>query len=170
MIIDTIRFDPGNLAADYGLSSCLACGKCTSSCPFIGDLGDIGRGRSPRGIVERALTDPDILSQELIWFCPTCDVCTERCPAGIRLRDLISELRRAALLLGHDTHCTPCTECGRPFFPADAHDSIVRRLEADADLASVLSTCPSCRRRASARHIREAVSGPSQGDAEKPAS
>lgn len=97
------RFDQG--------TKCILCGACTGSCPIIwGNSEWVG----PASIVNahRFIFDSrdrgggerlDILSDRLgVWRCRTVFNCTEACPRGIPVTDLIEEVKRA--LIYGDTH------------------------------------------------------------------
>ena len=68
------------------IQTCYQCGKCTASCPLR----------------KVSLFSPRIIAQDLIlnettndniWKCLTCDLCSSRCPMGIKFSDFILEQR-----------------------------------------------------------------------------
>jgi heterodisulfide reductase subunit C len=76
------------------LRRCIQCGSCSGSCP-VSEVMDV----QPRGIVAyfRAGDLEAILRSRTIWLCASCYACTVRCPAGIKVTDLIYALKRMAL-------------------------------------------------------------------------
>ncbi len=73
------------------LRRCIQCGTCTASCPvsYAMDL-------TPRELVAyfRAGVIDVILRSRTIWVCASCYQCTTRCPAGIKITDLLYALKR----------------------------------------------------------------------------
>jgi len=73
---------------------CQQCGTCTGSCPtsYLMDYG-------PREIIAafRAGMIDRIVKSNTIWLCTSCYYCTVRCPAGIKITDLMYELKRLAI-------------------------------------------------------------------------
>lgn len=79
------------------LPCCYQCGTCSSSCPVAEEM-DI----KPHEMVEMIkLGLKDTLSQcKAIWQCSTCYMCTERCPQGVKLTNVILSIRDVALSEG----------------------------------------------------------------------
>jgi heterodisulfide reductase subunit C len=75
------------------LRRCVQCGTCTGSCPvsYAMDL-------TPREVVAyfRAGAIDAILRSRTIWVCASCYQCTTRCPANIKITDLLYALKRVA--------------------------------------------------------------------------
>jgi heterodisulfide reductase subunit C len=73
---------------------CQQCGTCTGSCPtsYLMDWG-------PREIIAafRAGMIDRVVKSNTIWLCTSCYSCTVRCPAGIKITDLMYELKRIAI-------------------------------------------------------------------------
>lgn len=73
---------------------CQQCGTCTGSCPtsYLMDWG-------PREIIAafRAGMIDRVVKSNTIWMCTSCYYCTVRCPAGIKITDLMYELKRLAI-------------------------------------------------------------------------
>jgi heterodisulfide reductase subunit C len=76
------------------IKQCQQCGACSGSCP-TGYLMDHG----PREVIAafRAGMIDEILRGNTIWLCTSCYYCTVRCPAGIKITDLMYELKRLAI-------------------------------------------------------------------------
>jgi heterodisulfide reductase subunit C len=76
------------------IKRCIQCGTCTGSCP-VSYAMDI----SPRHIIAlfRAGEMETIMKSHSIWICASCYACTTRCPAGIKITDIIYALKRTAM-------------------------------------------------------------------------
>lgn len=76
---------------------CIQCGTCSGSCP-VSYAMDI----QPRELVGlfRAGDLDSIMRSRTIWICASCYSCTVRCPAGIKVTDLIYALKRMAIADG----------------------------------------------------------------------
>lgn len=89
-----------NIPGGEKLRRCIQCGTCTGSCPvsFAMDL-------SPREVIARFRAGDleTILRSRTIWLCASCYACTTRCPAGIKITDLLYALKR----MGIDQHIRP---------------------------------------------------------------
>ncbi len=76
------------------LRKCIQCGTCTGSCPvsYAMDL-------SPREVIARfrAGDIESILRSRTIWICASCYSCTVRCPAEIKITDLLYALKRMSM-------------------------------------------------------------------------
>ena len=68
------RDEIDRLIAECNVASCFECGKCTASCPLSEYFGDHEFGRTPRGIIEKALLDSDLVTGDAIWYCLTSRV------------------------------------------------------------------------------------------------
>jgi heterodisulfide reductase subunit C len=94
--LDQVDIIPGG----ERLRKCIQCGTCTGSCPvsYTMDL-------SPREVIARfrAGDIETILRSRTIWICASCYACTVRCPADIRITDLLYALKRVAM----DKHIRP---------------------------------------------------------------
>ena len=73
---------------------CQQCGTCTGSCP-TSQFMDWG----PREVIAafRAGMLDRVVKSNTIWLCTSCYYCTVRCPAGIKITDLMYELKRLAI-------------------------------------------------------------------------
>jgi len=78
---------------------CVECQTCTNVCPVVAHWGSHPSPQStPQkvmnllrlGLRELAMVSP------MVWHCATCYQCQEHCPAGIRVTDVLYELRQAA--------------------------------------------------------------------------
>jgi heterodisulfide reductase subunit C len=73
------------------LKTCIQCGTCSASCPtsFLMDY-------TPRQTISafRAGMLEQVLKSNTVWMCASCYYCTVRCPSGIKLTDVMYELKR----------------------------------------------------------------------------
>jgi quinone-modifying oxidoreductase subunit QmoC len=92
--------DPGFAAEIKELSGCreidecIQCGTCSSSCPM-----SIYMDVPPRKIIamiKNGFRD-EALQSFTIWLCPSCYTCQVRCPAKIKITDVMYALKRKAI-------------------------------------------------------------------------
>ncbi len=73
---------------------CYHCGKCTSGC----EVNKLDPSFQPHRLLhlisEGALHE--LLNGDAIWKCTTCFTCSERCPQGIGVTDILWTLRSLA--------------------------------------------------------------------------
>jgi quinone-modifying oxidoreductase subunit QmoC len=94
------ELDPGFLAEIKKMSgceeidACIQCGTCSSSCPM-----SVYMDYPPRKIiamVKNGFRD-EALRSFTIWLCPSCYTCQVRCPAKIKITDVMYALKRLAI-------------------------------------------------------------------------
>ena len=77
------------------LERCIQCGTCSGVCPM-----SIYMDYTPRQVM--ALTRADfkreVLHSHTIWLCASCYACTVECPQGIRITDIMYELKQRAIV------------------------------------------------------------------------
>jgi heterodisulfide reductase subunit C len=82
------------MPAGEKIKICQQCGTCTGSCPtsYMMEYG-------PREVIAafRAGMIDRVVKSNTIWLCTSCYYCTVRCPAGIKITDLMYELKRMAI-------------------------------------------------------------------------
>jgi heterodisulfide reductase subunit C len=74
--------------------SCLQCGTCGSACPV-----SVYMDYTPRrliGMVREGFRQ-EVVTSFAIWLCSSCYECTVRCPAGIRVTEVMYALKRIAI-------------------------------------------------------------------------
>ncbi len=90
------------LSADRSsFSRCVQCQTCTNVCPVVAHSTDpnCGVDLTPQKVMNllrlglRDLT----LGSTMVWSCATCYQCQEHCPEGIRVADIMVELRALAV-------------------------------------------------------------------------
>jgi heterodisulfide reductase subunit C len=76
------------------IKQCIQCGTCTGSCPV-----SYAMEITPRKVIAlfRAGEIESILRSNTIWLCASCYGCTVRCPAGIKITDMMYALKRLAM-------------------------------------------------------------------------
>ncbi len=77
---------------------CYQCGTCSASCPALPDMA-----HGPRRLMYMIQNgmEQEVLSSPDIWRCVSCYSCMHRCPRGIEITVLFSELRRLAIQKGY---------------------------------------------------------------------
>ncbi len=79
------------------IDRCIQCGTCSSSCPM-----SVYMDYPPRKIiamVKNGFKD-EALQSFTIWLCPSCYTCQVRCPAKIKITDVMYALKRKAIKEG----------------------------------------------------------------------
>jgi heterodisulfide reductase subunit C/nitrate reductase gamma subunit len=99
-------FDPdasyAPLSADRSsFSSCVQCQTCTNVCPVVAHSTDPAYGvdltpQKVMNLLRLGLRDLT-LGSRMVWDCATCYQCQENCPEGIRVADIMVELRALAV-------------------------------------------------------------------------
>jgi heterodisulfide reductase subunit C len=76
------------------IKECIQCGTCSASCPT-----SYAMDYTPREVIAafRAGLLDRVLRSNTIWLCASCYYCTVRCPSGIKLTDIMYELKRLAI-------------------------------------------------------------------------
>ncbi len=77
--------------------SCLQCGTCSGTCP-VAPLMD----HAPRQIFAmiRAGMKKEVLGSLTPWMCSSCYECTVKCPAQIKITEIMYALKRASIREG----------------------------------------------------------------------
>jgi len=79
------------------IKECIQCGTCSASCPT-----SYAMDYTPREIIAafRAGLLERVLKSNTVWLCASCYYCTVRCPSGIKLTDIMYELKRLGVEFG----------------------------------------------------------------------
>ncbi len=82
-----------------GLLKCFGCSDCAASCP----VRYFDERYNPRKIIRLTLLGmkKEVLSSPFLWFCAHCHACTERCPQGIMVAELINAIKNYAVIQGY---------------------------------------------------------------------
>ncbi|MCX7141594.1 MAG: 4Fe-4S dicluster domain-containing protein [Proteobacteria bacterium] len=82
-------------------SRCVQCQTCTNVCPVVAHSMDTEHGvdltpQKVMNLLRLGLRDLT-LGSRMVWSCATCYQCQEHCPEGIRVADIMCELRALAV-------------------------------------------------------------------------
>jgi heterodisulfide reductase subunit C/nitrate reductase gamma subunit len=81
-------------------SACVQCTTCTSVCPVVAASDDPKRDldMTPQQVMNllRLQLKDMALGCRMVWDCVTCYKCQEHCPQGVRVADILYELRNEA--------------------------------------------------------------------------
>ena len=79
------------------IKQCIQCGTCSGACPTSHVMD-----YTPREIIAalRAGMLDRVLNSNTMWMCSSCYGCTVRCPSGIKLTDVMYELKSLAVKHG----------------------------------------------------------------------
>jgi heterodisulfide reductase subunit C len=106
--LDEVAAHPGGET----LRACIQCGTCAGSCPAASEMQF-----SPRAVnamVKAGMRD-EILASNSMWLCLSCYLCTERCPKGVRVTDIMYALKRLAIRHNGDNYWAPTPVLERTF-------------------------------------------------------
>jgi len=76
------------------ISECLQCKKCSNGCPVAG-LTHISPSETIRRL--QLNTGDEILENDLVWMCVSCETCFARCPMKIDMAAVMDALRILAV-------------------------------------------------------------------------
>jgi heterodisulfide reductase subunit C len=81
------------------LKNCYQCGTCSAYCPSF----KYSKVYNPREIVQDVLVGlkDEIIKNTNLWFCGLCHLCTENCPQGVELAEILSHIRNLASKIGN---------------------------------------------------------------------
>lgn len=107
------------------LKCCYHCGKCSSGCE-VNRLDPSFQPHRLLHLIGMGVLD-ELLSGDAIWKCTTCFTCSERCPQGIGVTDILWSLRALAFSSGRtsellSTQKVTLFKTGR-LYPATALDN-----------------------------------------------
>ncbi len=93
------RDEVATLPGAEQLNRCFQCGVCTGSCP----VRLIESKYNPRKIIRMTTLGMKdrVLSSDFIWLCSTCYLCTDRCPQGVKITEVMNVLKNIAVKEGH---------------------------------------------------------------------
>ncbi len=73
---------------------CFQCGSCTSDCP-VARYSDSYRPRTLIHMAQLGLKDR-VLKSDTLWLCAACFTCTDHCPQGVEVANVIRVFRNLA--------------------------------------------------------------------------
>lgn len=91
------KFEIADTPAAETILRCFQCGACTASCPMA-DLMDL----KPHQVLKMTLLGirDEALSSDAAWLCATCFICDERCPQGVKPKEIMDALKRKLIKEG----------------------------------------------------------------------
>ncbi|HUK28745.1 MAG TPA: 4Fe-4S dicluster domain-containing protein [Candidatus Acidoferrales bacterium] len=97
-VTDVFLEDVYSIPHGEKIKECIQCGTCSASCPT-----SYAMDYTPREVIAslRAGLLDRVLKSNTIWLCASCYYCTVRCPSGIKLTDIMYELKRLAVEFGY---------------------------------------------------------------------
>ncbi len=86
-------FEKIKTGSGVDISLCLQCRRCSNGCPAAAFTG-----ASPSEIIRKLQLgmSKEILDDDFIWVCASCETCFARCPMKINMAAVIDELRISA--------------------------------------------------------------------------
>ena len=94
------------------LHACIQCGTCSGSCPVAREM-EYGP-RQINAMVRAGMRD-EVLCTNSMWLCLSCYLCTERCPRGVKVTDIMYALKRLAIRHNGDNYWAPTPVLERTF-------------------------------------------------------
>lgn len=93
-LTDVFLEDIYSIPGGEKLKECIQCGTCSASCPT-----SYAMDYTPREVIAalRAGMLDRVLKSNTIWLCTSCYSCTVRCPSGVKITDMMYELKRLAV-------------------------------------------------------------------------
>jgi heterodisulfide reductase subunit C2 len=76
------------------LGACFQCRKCTCGCPVSSMTG-----AGPSEIMRRLHlgAGEELLAEDIVWVCASCETCSARCPTGVDVAKVFDALRMLAI-------------------------------------------------------------------------
>ena len=80
------------------IAKCFICGTCTASCP----VRAVDETFDPRRLIRMILVGMkrEIFESDAMWLCAGCQTCTDRCPQGVAVGDIMVIVRNLAVREG----------------------------------------------------------------------
>ena len=79
---------------------CYQCGTCAGGCPVFKQYSKF----NPRRIMDKLVLkefNGDLFDEQQIWYCSMCYTCSTRCPQGIDIGHVITELKNLAVKMNN---------------------------------------------------------------------
>lgn len=90
-----------NSIQEVNFSSCFTCMTCSNECPVVSSFNNSAHnlGLIPHQIIHAAILGlPDMIYRaRMLWSCLGCYKCQEACPQGVRVTDILYELKNLAV-------------------------------------------------------------------------
>jgi len=93
------KYEVARAPGGENIRRCFACGTCTAGCP----VREIDDKYNPRKIIRMVILGMRgrVLRSDFIWLCSTCYTCSERCPQGVKVTDIMNALKNIAVREGY---------------------------------------------------------------------
>lgn len=78
-------------------SYCFRCGMCSNGCPVYSEF-DYKPHEIP--LILAFGDTQKLITNDKIWFCLTCLTCSERCPQGVEVAELLMDVKNDAVKAG----------------------------------------------------------------------
>lgn len=80
------------------IAKCYSCGTCSASCP----VRAVDSSFDPRKIIRMILLGmkKEVFESDFMWLCAGCQACTDRCPQGVTVSDVMVIVRNMAVKEG----------------------------------------------------------------------
>ncbi len=75
---------------------CYQCGTCAGGCPVFRQYPDFNPRRVMEALLMRDFSEK-IFDDQQIWYCTMCYTCSVRCPQGIDIGHVITEMKNLAV-------------------------------------------------------------------------
>lgn len=85
-------------------SKCMACGKCSATCPAYNEMEY--HPHQFVSMVKNGNIEP-LLASDSLYKCLTCFACVDRCPRGVEPAKLVEAVRLAAIRQQGANHLKP---------------------------------------------------------------
>ena len=85
-------------------SKCMACGKCSATCPAYNEMEY--HPHQFVSMVKNTDIEP-LLASDSLYKCLTCFACVDRCPRGVEPAKLVEAVRLAAIRQQGANHLKP---------------------------------------------------------------
>ncbi|HEC78269.1 MAG TPA: 4Fe-4S dicluster domain-containing protein [candidate division WOR-3 bacterium] len=95
----TFKWEIAKQEGGKQILKCFGCSDCAASCP----VRYFDERYNPRKIIRLTLLGmkDQVLSSPFLWFCAHCHACTEHCPQGIPVAELINAIKNYAVENGY---------------------------------------------------------------------
>lgn len=93
------KWEISRMEGGEALLKCVGCSDCAASCP----VRYFDERYNPRRIIRYTLLGMKslVVTSPFLWFCAHCHACTERCPQGIKVAELINAIKNYAARRGY---------------------------------------------------------------------
>lgn len=146
MAVEPTQIPDADVNVEEESLPCYQCGICSGICP----MGRLDKYFNPRRmVVHSSLGRSDVPAKsDNIWLCAGCYCCSHNCPNGVKVAEIVAELREEAVEQGNvplvidEAKCIGCANCEYAC-PEDAIKVDVDSMVSKVDPV-LCRTCGSC--------------------------